>query len=302
MSGTQESALPVPPSRLEKERSVMQMQRDERPRPAGSQAGFALILAILSLMLLTFLGLTLAATTSTELQIATNYRWSQQALYNAEAGLEAAKLVLAQVARVDASFRNILPAARTGSWHYGVTGATGGPPDPNAGTPARAGLRDYEMMGCAGRSGVGYGRILTVPSGVPQPVSSGVAAPDYQDVSEYMGTTLNGAFTLWVRRDTVVSDTGEFSDNADDTALVVTAEGVAPYTSQSTAFARANQARRILEVAYVLLVNQGNRCQGLSGQEGLAASGENFDPCSPLKASGVAAALGGAVLENAGVK
>jgi len=48
-----------------------------------SERGFALILAILSLMLLTFLGLTLATTTSTELQIATNYRWSQQALYNA---------------------------------------------------------------------------------------------------------------------------------------------------------------------------------------------------------------------------
>jgi hypothetical protein len=279
------------------------VQRDERPRAAGSQAGFALILAILSLMLLTFLGLTLAATTSTELQIATNYRWSQQALYNAEAGLEAAKLVLAQVARVDASFHNVLPAARTGSWHYGVTGALGGPPDPNAGTPARAGLRDYEMMGCADRSGVGYGRILTVPSGAPQPLdASRLPTPDYQDVSEFMGRTVNGAFTLWVRRDILVSPTGDFSDNPDDTALVVTAEGVAPYTSQNNAFARAHQARRLLEVGYSLLVNQGNRCQGLSGQEGLAASGENFDPCSPLKASGVAAALGEAAPENTDVK
>ncbi len=65
--------------------------------PKGEQ-GFALVLAILALMLLTFLGLTLATTTSTELQIATNYRWGQQALYNAEAGLEAGKVILARTA------------------------------------------------------------------------------------------------------------------------------------------------------------------------------------------------------------
>ena len=68
---------------------------DRRP----GERGFALVLAILSLMLLTFLGLTLATTTSTELQIATNYRWSQQALYNAEAGIEAARIILAKARR-----------------------------------------------------------------------------------------------------------------------------------------------------------------------------------------------------------
>ena len=115
MSGTVKSAPPGTPSRFEKERSVMHLHNDDLARGAGRQAGFALILAILSLMLLTFLGLTLAATTSTELQIATNYRWSQQALYNAEAGLEASKLLLAQIARVDGDFRNILPVRRVGS-------------------------------------------------------------------------------------------------------------------------------------------------------------------------------------------
>jgi hypothetical protein len=305
MSGTVTSALPGTPSCFEKERLVMHVQNDDRPRGAGRQAGFALILAILSLMLLTFLGLTLAATTSTELQIATNYRWSQQALYNAEAGLEAAKLLLAQVARVDADFRNILPVPRAGTWGYGVTGALGGPPDPNAGTPARAGLRDYERMGCADRAGVGYGRVLTAPAGTPQP-------GDYQDVSQFMGTTLNGAFTIWVRRDIVVSQTGQFSDNTDNTALVVTAEGIAPYAANTLtiggsaqagrAFVRSNQARRILEVGYSLLVNQGQRCQGLSGQEGLGPSGENFDPCSPLTGGGVGAAFGGALNERTDVR
>jgi hypothetical protein len=281
-------------SGTQKERFVMQALRNRGPR-AHRQAGFALILAILSLMLLTFLGLTLAATTSTELQIATNYRWSQQALYNAEAGLEAAKLLLAQVARTDADFRNLLPTARAGTWNFGVTGSPGGPPAPfPAARPAP--LRDYELMGCADRAGVGYGRVLTSPAGTPQP-------GDYQDTSLYMGTTLNGAFTLWVRRELVVSPTGQFSDSVDDTTLVVTAEGIAPYTSQADAFARSNQARRVLEVGLSLLVNQGNRCQGLAGQEGMGPSGENFDPCSPLTSAGVGQAFGNTgLVERAGVR
>jgi hypothetical protein len=251
---------------------------DRRP----AERGFALVLAILSLMLLTFLGLTLATTTSTELQIATNYRWSQQALYNAEAGLEAAKVILAQEAFLNADFRNVLPAARkTGlpgvPWNFGTTGGPGGPPTP---TPAaRSGLRDYEKMGCADRAGVGYGRILT---------SQGV---DYQDVSQFMGTTLNGAFSLWVRRDLDVQPNGTFADSSGETGAVVIAEGIAPFIGQGSAFARANQSVRILEVGYALLVNEGKRCQGLSGQEGLGPSGENFDPCSPLGVRGVEGAF-----------
>jgi hypothetical protein len=279
-------------SGTEKERNVMQARDDRGPR-ARKQAGFALILAILSLMLLTFLGLTLAATTSTELQIATNYRWSQQALYNAEAGLQAAKLVLAQVAVVSGTFNNILPTPRAGTWSYGVTGAPGGPPVPVP--AARSGLRDYERMGCADRAGVGYGRVLTAPAGTPQP-------GDYQDVSTYMSSTLNGAFTIWVRRELVVSPQGMFSDSTDNATLVVTAEGIAPYQGQTNAFARANQARRTLELNLTLLVNQGNRCQGLAGQEGLGPSGDNFDPCSPLTGAGVGNAFGGALTERTGVQ
>ena len=266
----------------------MHVQRVDapRPRPAGGQSGFALILALLALMLLTFLGLTLAATSSTELQIATNYRWSQQALYNAEAGLEVAKWVLTQEG---GTFTAILPGVRPGPWNFGQTGAAGGPPDPRTLTPARAGMRDYDRMGCADRAGVGYGRILTLPDGTPA-----------QDVSQFMGASVNGAFTIWVRRNLLVNTDGTFSDSTNDQAVVVTAEGIAPYLTQTSAFARANQARRVLEVSYALLLGSGTRCQGLAGQEGLAASGENFDPCSPLKASGVAGAFGAASLTDTG--
>jgi hypothetical protein len=275
---TVKSALPAKPSRFDKEHSVMHVLKVDEPGKAGRQAGFALVLAILSLMLLTFLGLTLAATTSTELQIATNYRWSQQALYNAEAGLEAAKIVLAQEALVNADFRNILPTARKSGlpgvpWNLDVTGATNGPPVPSP--AARSGLRDYERMGCTDRAGVGYGRILTSQT------------VNYQDVSQFMGTTINGAFTVWVRRDLETLPNGQFQDSASETDLVVTAEGIAPFTTQADAFLRANQSVRILEVGYSLLVNEGKRCQGYSGQEGLGPSGENFDPCSPLGVEGV---------------
>lgn len=271
--------------------------REARGPRTRKQAGFALILAILSLMLLTFLGLTLAATTSTELQIATNYRWSQQALYNAEAGLEAAKLLLAQVAEVDGDFRNILYSPRLAWWNYGVTGTSGGPPSPTPG--GRTGLRDYERMGCADRAGVGFGRVLSSPVGSKQP-------GDYQDVSTYMSSTLNGAFTIWVRRELEPGSglfTGQWRDDQDNSHIVITAEGIAPYQSQTDNIARANQARRTLELSVRLLMNQGNRCQGLAGQEGLGASGENFDPCSPLTSSGVGAAFGNPNLtENTGVQ
>jgi hypothetical protein len=144
-------------------------------------------------------------------------------------------------------------------------------------------------MGCPDRGGVGFGRVLTSPAGSPQP-------GNYQDVSTYMQQGLNGAFTIWVRHPLDQNPNGTFTDNADPSRVVITAEGIAPYVDQSNAFARANQARRTLELEVSLLMNQGNRCQGLAGQEGLGASGENFDPCSPLTGQGVGAAFGGAAV------
>ncbi|HXK12085.1 MAG TPA: PilX N-terminal domain-containing pilus assembly protein [Vicinamibacteria bacterium] len=269
----------------------MHVERAGAPQrqPVDGQTGFALILALLALMLLTFLGLTLAVTSSTELQIATNYRWSQQALYNAEAGLDAAKLVLSAQG---GSLISLLPAARTATWKFGQTGVGSGPPDPRTLTPARAGVRDYERMGCADRAGVGYGRVLTPPAGAPFGLADNTPL---QNVSQFMGQAVNGAFTIWLRRDVTVATqgatSGQFTDSSDNTAAIVTVEGIAPFLSQASAFARANQASRIIEIA--LLVGVGPRCQGLAGQEGLAPSGENFDPCSPLKAGGVSGAFGG---------
>ncbi len=226
------------------------------------ERGFALVLAILSLMLLTFLGLTLATTTSTELQIATNYRWSQQALYNAEAGLEAARVILANGADTANGWHALLPPLRTGTWADGAAPKTPSTSD-----------REYYRSDCDGRGGVGYGRVLTV------------ASVRYGDQSAFGGATLNGAFTLWVRRPLVVTNAGEYADSPRDDTLVIVAEGVAPYTGLATAFTATRQARRILETQLTLGIEmEKNACESMAGQEGMGSTGSNYNPCAPLMA------------------
>lgn len=234
--------------------------RTTEGRP-GEQ-GFALVLAILSLMLLTFLGLTMATTTSTELQIATNYRWSQQAVYNAEAGLEAARVVLSNVADVSAQWSGQLPPARTAWWNPAT-------PTGPAGTPVG---RDYERWECDDRgAGVGYGLVL----------SDGTQR--YENVTAFAGQTLNGAFTVWIRRPLLTNNAGQYSESAaDNSRLVIVAEGVAPYTGGADAFVRSRQAVRVLETRFTLsLASAGDPCGvgRLGGQEGGSPMGENYNPC-----------------------
>jgi hypothetical protein len=237
------------------DRAVRSLGRGER--------GFALILAILSLMLLTFLGLTLATTTSTELQIATNYRWSQQALYNAEAGLEAARIILSSPGVVDptAQWLGTLPAARPGPW---LPGAAPAPVEPPQG-------RDFHMQECDVKGNIGYGLVLA--DGLQR----------YENFSAFQGQGVNGAFTIWIRRPLVVNNSGEYSDDPRDNALVIVAEGVAPYTGAASAFTRARQAVRVLETTFNLVVATAGEPCGLGkqqGQEGGSPMGENFNPCA----------------------
>ena len=241
---------------------------DRRP----AERGFALVLAILSLMLLTFLGLTLATTTSTELQIATNYRWSQQALYNAEAGIEAARVILARSADLTTKWDTILPARRM-SGGVPATWIEGSAPAPGTGTG-----RDYYRIDCDTRGGMGYGLVLNALS------------QRWEDVSSFETFSLNGAFTLWIRRDLTVSNDGKYQDSDRNDMLVIVSEGVAPYTGAATAFTAARQASRVLETRLnVLLSTVGKPCESLSGQEGMGPSGDNYNPCAPLALEGGAA-------------
>jgi len=248
---------------------------DRVERGRAGERGFALVLAILSLMLLTFLGLTLAATTSTELQIATNYRWSQQALYNAEAGLEAARIVLSDVSDPTAYWADELPAVRSGPWDAGHAPAH----------EAAVATRDFEMDKCDTRGGIGYGRVLFDDT------------VRYENVDTFGNQTLNGAFTVWIRRPLDVDNAGKYADHVDNDVLVVVSEGVAPYIGASTALTRARQATRVLETRFNLALTskQGPVCGpgNMMGQEGGSPMGENYNPCATIVA-GASGSLSGA--------
>ncbi len=247
--------------------------RQNRVGPRAGERGFALVLAILSLMLLTFLGLTLATTTSTELQIATNYRWSQQALYNAEAGLESARIVLSGVADITTGWLNQLPTQRTAYWTDGTA-----PPPLDAYTG-----RDFYKDTCDTRGGVGYGRVLFD------------LTTRYEDVSTFSGETINGAFTIWIRRGLQVDNAGQYTDSDRNDALIIVAEGRAPFSGPGDAFTRSRQAVRVLETSFSLgLATAGSPCLGSQqGQEGMSPTGENFNPCAPITA-GAGGSLEGA--------
>lgn len=251
------------------------LSKEDRNRAGrAGEPGFALILAILSLMLLTFLGLTLATTTSTELQIATNYRWSQQALYNAEAGLEAARIALSRVSDLGGTqWVARLPGVRTipASW---TPPTAPGPVDATVG-------RDFERAACDTRAGIGYGRVLVDADGTR-----------LENVSVFEGQTLNGSFTVWIRRGLALDNAGQYSDDPRNDALIVVAEGVAPFTGASTAVTRARQSVRVLETRFNLALSPaGDPCLNQGGQEGFGPTGEGYNACAPLTA-GAAGSLG----------
>jgi len=242
----------------------------------GTQSGFALVLALLALLLLTFLGLTLAVTTSTELQIATNYRWSEQARYVAEAGVEAGKIML----RSTVSWENLLPAARGTAWY-------GNEPIPTL-APTATGVRDWENGNCDGKGqGIGYGRVLDF-SGTPQ-----------QYIASFGEQNLNGMFTLWVRRPLHYLPDGSMVDwgtptgplplaPADHNNLILVAEGIAPFrwlgrSDEEQAMMSRAKAVYVIEVALSRNPPVLGGCDSpLSGQQGKGPSGANFGGCEKL--------------------
>ena len=258
-----------------------------------AESGFALILAILALLLLTFLGLTLATTTSTELQIATNYRWSQQARYNAEAGVEAAKFLLRGL-----NWTTILPAPRPAPWPGNAAPAApgGGAVAPLARNDEWGNVtRNFESWQCDQRgNGLGYGVVLDAGGG-DGPV---------QYRSTMFGQNMAGAFTLWVRRPTVVDPNGQLMDWAlDNDTLVVVSEGIAPFTggTAGTAFGQANQSVQIVEAVLSRApVNTLGPCGTRAGQAGGGPEGHGFGGCSPVTGAGLAPALGPAGSGNRG--
>jgi Tfp pilus assembly protein PilX len=254
---------------MERERDAMGKIRTA----VAGESGFALIVALLALLLLTFLGLTLATTTSTEMQIAANYRWAQQAFYMAEGGLEIAKRQL----RAQSTWNIFVPPARP-------VAAMGSIP---VGWPPTGATRDFENNQCDAAGHEGYGVVLSL---------AGFGVWENQNV--LLGQQLDGSFTIWVRRPVSPNNDGILADYANDDRLVVTAEGTAPYrgTAAGGNVAIQRRAVRVLEID-VSKINPGDCESDLGGQAGNSALGANYDPCAVVNAAGIPGAGGVAPTE-----
>ncbi len=240
------------------------------PKRNTHESGFALILSLLALVLLTTMGLALSNSTGVELQISTNHRWSEAAKFNAEAGIEFGKSILMALPAWD----GVLPAARPAQAWDGTTEAA-----PNATAPFTTATRNFENWKCDERGyGMGYGVVL----------DDGTAGGLQEYRSQVGGATLNGAFTLWVRRPVMWNAANTLEDYTDGTVLILVSEGVAPYTSaaaNTSGFGASNRAVYTIETLLSRAGTTGvdpSACGSRQGQAGGSASGGNTAGCISL--------------------
>jgi hypothetical protein len=153
---------------------------------------------------------------------------------------------------------------------------------------------------------VGYGAILSDDG------ASATPQGDVQFRTILFNQRLNGAVTLWVRRGVIINPaTGAFNDDSNNNAVVLTAEGVAPYTEEVlgegpgavTNFVRAQMAVRVLEVAVLRGTVAGgvigDPCETYRGQTGGGVSGSGFAACGRAVTGCPAAGLISGALDEA---
>src|SRR3972149_1544104 len=170
------------------------------------EEGSAFIISILVLFVLSVLGLALMLTTTTEKDIAINYRWGGQAFFKPAA----------------------TGAAATQPWMTGPPEG-GGPCDPQT-----AGCRDYQYYidQCPNAGGgpctrIFIGKVLLRQDGTPAQWDFRAPGAVVGDLDNDGATDIEGTFTLWVRRPTVGSrDYGSLAGEED--RVILTAEGTAP--------------------------------------------------------------------------
>lgn len=201
--------------------------------------GSAFVISILVLFVLTVLGMALMLTTTTEKDIAINYRWGEQAFFNADAALEYGKNVLAAYLVANNDFSAILPPPRLDVTVPDANAAWGAALPETTCDPASPGCRDYQYFADRCPSDgtncvrVYIGRVLRRSDGtlaqydfrLPPAVPAGDV--DGDGTADVEGTT-----TLWVRRPVV----GATDYGAPSAALpsglhdraILTAEGTAP--------------------------------------------------------------------------
>ncbi|HXV61095.1 MAG TPA: pilus assembly PilX N-terminal domain-containing protein [Vicinamibacteria bacterium] len=200
-------------------------------RRLRTEEGSAFVISILVLFVLSVLGLALMLTTTTEKDISINFRWGEQAFFNADAALEYGKNVLAAYAVVNTDFASVLPPPRgpglaTVADNEQPWGQAH--PEPGACNPSTAGCRDYQYhydqcptTGACTR--IYIGRVLRRPDGTLALWDFRAPAGTPGDLDNDGVVDIEGTFTLWVRRPT--AGTGDYDGND---RVILTAEGTAP--------------------------------------------------------------------------
>lgn len=201
--------------------------------------GSAFVISILVLFVLTVLGLALMLTTTAEKDIAINYRWGEQAFFNADAALEYGKNVLAAYLVTNADFSAILPPPRVDVRVPDNTAPWGlAHPEPGSCDPASPGCRDYQYFAdtCPADGTncvrVYIGRVLRRTDGTLAQYDFRLPPGPAGDLDGDGTADLEGTTTLWVRRPIVgIQDygapTGALPSGRHDRAIL-TAEGTAP--------------------------------------------------------------------------
>ena len=216
-----------------------------------SNEGSAFVISILVLFVLSVLGLALMLSTTTEKDIAINYRWGEQAFFNADAALEYGKNVLARYALTSKDFSLILPPARANAEVANNTQPWGtAHPDLAACNPTAAGCRDYQYFidecapGAAGPcTRIYIGRVLRRQDGTLAQWDFRAPAGTAGDLDNDGNTDLQGTSTIWVRRPTIGSrDYGSLPNEND--RVILTAEGTAP-NSQGAGAGKPTSLRRL---------------------------------------------------------
>ena len=201
---------------------------------AAGERGSAFVISILVLFVLSVLGLALMLTTTTETDISINYKWGEMAFFNADAGLEYGKNILASYAVLDGDFRNALPQPR-GSADLGNK-----PTDVlDCGDPAVAGCRDYQyFIDEPDGTRIYIGRVLRDPT-TNEEIQFDFRDPNVGirgDIDGDGTIDIEGTITLWVRRP-LAGDSdygydsaggGAVAEGIEHDRVILTAEGTAP--------------------------------------------------------------------------
>jgi PilX N-terminal len=221
----------------------MQRTRIDRHTRSFSDEGSAFVISILVMFVLSVLGMALMLTTSTEKDIAINYRWGEQAFFNADAALEYGKNVLGEWLLREGDFKGILPPARDDATVADSSALWGAaiPETPSCGDPTSPGCRDYQYFldhcppGAPGPCVRVYiGKVLLRFADRTQ-VQYDFRLPGASVPGDLVGDgdpDLEGTATLWVRRPVVGTRDYGAVDGANPNGLhdrvILTAEGTAP--------------------------------------------------------------------------